>query len=146
MSYTDSAVAAAIAARVATVTLPAGVAPIRGATSSPPDVLQITPYAIVLPAGDSIAYGAASRILTVSYIVRLYLGSTTDYARRFPALHAYRTALRDIFLGATTLGGLVDQASVVSTSIGTDDYGGNELVVVDVIVETVKGEPYDARP
>jgi hypothetical protein len=144
MSFNDSSVAAAIAARVATVSVPSGVAPIRGATSSPPDVLQVLPYAVILPSSDNIVYGASSRVLTVNYIVRLYLGSETDFARRFPALHAYRTALRDIFLGATTLSGLVDQASVISTTITTDDYGGNNLVVVDVNVEVVKGEPYNA--
>lgn len=144
MSFNDQQVAAAIAAQVATVTVPANVPAIRGATSAPPDVLQVLPYAVIIPSGDTIIYGASSRILTVSYIVRLYLGSPTDFARRFPALHAYRTALRDIFLGATTLGGLVDQVSVVSTSIGTDEYGGNELVVVDVNVDATKGEPFNA--
>jgi hypothetical protein len=144
MSFNDASVATAIAARVATVTVPSGVPPIRGATANPPDVLQVLPYAVVLPSSDTIIYGASSRILSVTYIVRLYLGSETDFARRFPALHAYRTALRDIFLGSTTLGGLVDQASVVGTSIGTDDYGGNNLVVVDINVEVTKGEPYNA--
>jgi len=144
MSYNDASIAAAIAAQVATVTVPAGVSAIRGATSAPPDNLQVLPYAIVLPGGDQIQYGAASRIITGNFTVRLYLGSPTDFARRFPALHAYRTALRDIFLGATTLGGLVDQASVTGTSIGTDDYAGNELVIVDVTVEVTKGEPYNA--
>jgi hypothetical protein len=144
MSYNDAAIAAAIATRVATVTVPAGVPAIRGATSTPPDVLQVLPYAIVLPGSDQIIYGAASRIITGTFTVRLYLGSPTDFARRFPALHAYRTALRDIFLGATTLGGLVDQVSVINTSIATDDYGGSELVVVDVTVEATKGESYNA--
>lgn len=144
MSYNDASIAAAIASRVATVSVPSGVAAIRGATSNPPDMLQVLPYAIVLPSSDSIIYGSSSRIITGNYIVRLYLGSPTDFARRFPALHAYRTALRDIFLGATTLGGLVDQASVTGTSIGTDNYGGADFVVVDVTVEATKGEPYNA--
>lgn len=146
MAYTDSAIAAAIAARVATLTVPASVPAIRGATSTPPDNLQTLPYAIVLPGGDDIAYGASSRIVRGTFTVRLYLGSPTDFARRFPALHAYRTALRDIFLGATTLSGLVDQASVTGTSIATDEYGANEYVVVDATVECVKGEPYNSAP
>lgn len=140
MSYDDAAIAAAIATRVATVTVPATVPAIRGATSTPPAALQVLPYAIVMPGPDQITYGASSRIVTTTFTVRLYLGSPTDFARRFPALHAYRTALRDIFIGSVTLGGLVDQASVISTSIATDDYGGTELIVVDVTVEATKGE------
>lgn len=144
MSFDDAAVAAAIAARVATVTVPDGIAPIRGATSTPPDNLAVTPYAIVVPGDDDITYGAQMRVTRVTFTVRLYLGSPTDFARRFTALHEYRNALRDIFLGATTLGGLVTQASVTGTSINTDEYGANEYVVVDATVDCTKGETYDA--
>jgi hypothetical protein len=142
VSYNDASIADAIATRVATVTVPASVAAIRGATATPPDNLQALPYAIVLPGSDSIIYSTSSRIVVGTFTVRLYLGSPTDYARRFPALHAYRTALRDIFAGATTLGGLVDQASVTGTQIAHDEYGANEYVVVDVTVECTKGEPF----
>lgn len=144
MAFDDAEIAAAIAARVATVTVPDGIPAIRGATSTPPDNLAVTPFAIVVPGDDDITYGASARIVRATFTVRLYLGSPTDFARRFTALHAYRSALRDIFLGATTLDGLVDQASVTGTSIGTDEYGANEYVVVDVSVDCTKGEPYTA--
>jgi hypothetical protein len=145
MAYNDSAVADAIAQRVAGITVPGGIAPIRGATSTPPDVLQVLPYAIVVPGSDSITYGAAATITAVQFTVRIYLGSPTDFARRFPALHAYRSALRERFLGAVTLGGLVDQASVISTSIGQDAYGSNDFVVVEAVVEATKGEAYASQ-
>ena len=145
MAYNDSAVAEAIAQRVALVTVPAGVPAIRGATSTPPDVLQVLPYAIVVPGQDNITYGAAAKITSVQFTVRLYLGSPTDFARRFPALHAYRSALRDQFLQDVTLGGLVDQASVLSTTIGQDQYGSNDFVVVEAVVEATKGEAYDSQ-
>jgi hypothetical protein len=144
MSYNDSAVAEAIAQRVALITVPAAVPAIRGATSTPPDVLQVLPYAIVVPGQDNITYGAAAKITSVQFTVRLYLGSPTDFARRFPALHAYRSALRDQFLQDVTLGGLVDQASVISTTIGQDQYGSNDFVVVEAVVEATKGEAYDS--
>ena len=145
MPFNDVAVAEAIAQRVATIEVPSGIAPIRGASSTPPDNLQVLPYAIVIPGSDNITYGAAAKITSVQFTVRLYLGSPTDFARRFPALHTYRSALRDRFLQAVTLGGLVDQASVISTNIGQDQYGTNEYVVVEAIVEATKGEAYDSE-
>lgn len=145
MPFNDAAVAEAIAQRVAQIEVPASVPAIRGATSTPPDVLQVLPYAIVVPGQDNITYGAAAKITAVQYTVRLYLGSPTDFARRFPALHSYRSALRDQFLQDVTLGGLVDQVSVISTTIGQDQYGSNDFVVVEVVVEATKGEAYDSE-
>lgn len=140
MAFQDADIAAAVATRVATVTVASTVPAIRGATAAPPDKLQVFPYAVVIPSSDSITYYASSRKVACNFIVRLYLGSPQDFARRFPALHAYREALRDIFIGDVTLGGLVDLATVEGTSIGVDNYGGDEFVTVDARVSAVKGE------
>jgi len=145
MAFLDADIAAAVASRVATVTVASTVPAIRGATAAPPDKLQILPYAVIVPAYDSIDYYASSRKVSCSFTVRLYLGSPTDFARRFPALHAYRSALRDIFIGDVTLGGLVDLATVESTRIGVDSYGGDEFVTVEATVKAVKGEVIDAQ-
>jgi len=145
MAFLDADIAAAVASRVATVTVASTVPAIRGATAAPPDKLQILPYAIVVPSNDSITYYASSRQVACYFTVRLYLGSPTDFARRFPALHAYRSALRDIFIGDVTLNGLVDLASVESTRIGADSYAGDEFVTVEATVKAVKGEMIDAQ-
>ena len=145
MAFVDADIAAAVADRVATVTVASTVPAIRGATAAPPDKLQILPYAIVVPSGDSITYFASSRQVSCNFTVRLYLGSPTDFARKFPSLHAYRTALRDIFIGDVTLGGLVDLASVESTRIGADSYAGDEFVTVEATVKAVKGELINAQ-
>jgi hypothetical protein len=39
----------------------------------------------------------------------------------------------------------VDQASVISTTIGQDSYGSNDFVVVEAVVEATKGEAYDSE-
>lgn len=140
MAFPDADIAAAVASRVATVTVASTVAPIRGATAAPPDKLQVMPYAIVAPSGDQIDYYASSRKVSCNFTVRLYLGSPTDFSRKFPALHTYRAALRDIFIGDVTLGGLVDLATVESTRIGVDSYGGDDFVTVEATVKAVKGE------
>lgn len=143
MSFVDSSIAAAVADRVATVTVASTVAAIRGATAAPPDKLQVLPYAVILPSSDRVEHYASARKVTCSFTVRLYLGSPQDFARRFPALHTYRTALRDIFVGDVTLGGLVDLATVDSTRIGADMYAGDEFVTVEATVTCVKGESLD---
>jgi hypothetical protein len=143
MTFLDSSVASAIAARVATVSVASSVAAIRGATAAPPDKLAVLPYAVVLPSSDRVEHYASARKIVCYFTVRLYLGSPQDFARRFPALHTYRTALRDIFVGDVTLGGLVDLASVESTRIGADSYAGDDYVTVEATVTCVKGESLD---
>jgi hypothetical protein len=76
----------------------------------------------------------------VTYTVRLYLDTIADMTRRYQALAAYRSWVRDLYNGAVTLGGQVDQAGVTSTSTGTDEVGGIEYLVVDATVECVKQE------
>jgi hypothetical protein len=146
MAISDLAIAQAIATKAALMTVGATYAPIRGATATPSENLPTLPYAFVLPGPDSVSYGSGggNRLITLRFTVRLFLGSQTDYARRFAALHAYRTAMRDFLVTSVTLGGLVDSATVSGTDIGTDSYGGDDFVTVEASVEVTKLDPVNS--
>lgn len=89
---------------------------------------------------DSMEYGGQTRRTVVTFAVRLYLEPVADLTRRIQMMTAYRTWLRDLYNGSVTLGGLVDQASCISTELGTDDYAGATYLTVEARVECVKQE------
>jgi len=134
----DYATAQALAARGTAVSAPVGFASVRAAYAVPQESLGVTPVIIVLPSGDSMEYGGQTRRATVTYTVRLYLDTIADLPRRYVALHTYRAWLRDLYSGAVTLGGQVDQCSVIATELGTDEVAGVQFLTVDATVECVK--------
>lgn len=136
----DLAVAQALAARATAAAAPAGYASVRQASAVPLDSIAATPSVLVLPGGDSIETGGQTRRTTLTYTVRLYLEPIGDIARRTQALYAYRSWLRDLYNGAVTLSGQVDQAAVTGTSLGTDEVAGIDYMTVEATVECVKQE------
>jgi hypothetical protein len=136
----DVQVSKALADRALDVNPPTGYPAFRTAHAFPPESFGATPALVVIPGSDSIEVGGQTRRTTVTYTVRLYLDTIADMARRYEALAAYRTWVRDLYNGAVTLGGLVDQAGVTATQTSTDEVGGIEYLVVDATVECVKQE------
>lgn len=136
----DLAVAQALAARATAAAAPAGYASVRQASAVPLDSIAATPSVLVLPGADSIETGGQTRRTTLTYTVRLYLEPIGDIARRTQALYAYRSWLRDLYNGAVTLSGQVDQAAVTGTSLGTDEVAGIDYMTVEATVECVKQE------
>lgn len=136
----DLAVATALAQRAVSVPGPAEYAAVRNAYAVPQDSIGATPAVLVLPGADSIETGGQTRRTTVTYTVRLYLEPVGDIARRSKTLYAYRTWLRELYDGAVTLSGNVDQAGVVGTALGTDEVAGVDYMTVEATVECVKQE------
>lgn len=136
----DVAVAQALAARTLAVQAPTGYAAIRNAFAFPPSAISAVPAVVILPWNDSIEYGSQTRRVVCTFKVRVYLEPIADLQRRFQMLHAYRTWLRNAYNGAVQLGGLVDQASVVSTEMNTDDLGGESYLTVEAVVDCTKQE------
>jgi hypothetical protein len=134
----DLAIAQALAARGTAVASPVGYAAMRAVYAVPQESLGATPALVVVPAGDSMEYGGQTRRATVTFTVRIYLDTIADLPRRFTALHVWRAWLRDLYGGAVTLGGSVDQCSVTSTELGTDEVAGVQFLTVDATVECVK--------
>ena len=134
----DYAIAQALAARGTAVSAPAGYSALRSVYAVPQDSIAATPALMITPSSDSMDYGGQTRRATVTFVVRIYLDTIADLPRRFVALHTWRAWLRDLYGGAVTLGGLVDQCSVVSTELGTDEVAGVQFLTVDATVECVK--------
>lgn len=136
----DLAVAQELADRVSAVAGPTGYAAVRAAYAVPQESIGATPAILVLPGSDSISTGGQTRRTTLTYTVRLYLEPIGDIARRSRTLYAYRKWLRELYDGAVTLGGEVDQAGVTGTSLGTDEVAGIDYLTVEATVECVKQE------
>ena len=136
----DIAVAQALAARVSAVSSPTGYAAIRNSYAFPPDAISATPSGVVISGTDQVEVGGQTRRTQLNFTVRIYLEPVADLARRMQLVSAYRTWLRNLYNGAVTLGGLVDQASVVSTDVGAEEYAGIQYLTVEAQVECVKLE------
>lgn len=136
----DLAVAQQLADRALAVAGPQGYAAVRASYAVPQESISATPAVLVLPGVDAIETGGQTRRTTVTYMVRLYLEPISDIARRSKTLYAYRTWLRELYDGAVTLGGEVDQAGVTGTNLGTDELAGIDYLTVEATVECVKQE------
>tara|TARA_R110000868_G_scaffold22336_5_gene91516 strand:- start:2301 stop:2735 length:435 start_codon:yes stop_codon:yes gene_type:complete len=136
----DVAVAQALAARVLAVSGPAGYASVRNSYAFPPDAISATPSAIVISGTDQVEVGGQTRRTQVNFTVRIYVEPISDLARRMQLVGAYRTWVRNLYNGSVTLGGLVDQAAVVSTDVGAEEYAGIQYLTIEAQVECVKLE------
>ena len=139
----DLAVAQAIASRATTYGAPSGYA-LRKVHATPPDSLGIVPAVVVFPESDAMTYGAANRSTTLRFTVRCYLLPQADASRRFADLLTWRGHLRDMLIGSVTLGGLVHQASVTATTLGSEVYADQDYLTVDLAVEVAKVEAIGA--
>ena len=76
----------------------------------------------------------------------MYLQPQADLARKYADLMAWRTWLRDSLTDGVTLDGAdaVAQASVISTSIGTDQWADQDYLTVTASVVISAVEAFNA--
>ena len=141
MSFNDVTIINALAAHLSAATPPTGYS-LRQVHAYPPDNLAVVPAAVIVPADDSINYGAANRQISLNLSVTVYLQPQADLARKYQDLMAWRTWLRDSLIDGVTLNGTdaVAQASVVSTSIGNDQWADSDFLTVtaSVVISAVE--------
>ena len=136
MSFNDVTIINALAAHLTASTPPTGYT-LRQVHAYPPDNLAVVPAAVIVPAEDSVTYGAANRKVTLNLAVTVYLQPQADMSRKYQDLMAWRTWLRDSLIDGVTLNGTdaVAQASVTGTSIGNDQWADSDFLTVTATVE-----------
>lgn len=145
MSFNDVTIINALAAHLTAATPPTGYT-LRQVHAYPPDNLAVVPAAVIVPAEDSVTYGAANRKVTLNLAVTVYLQPQADMARKYQDLMAWRTWLRDSLIDGVTLDGTdaVAQASVTGTSIGNDQWADSDFLTVTATVEISSVEAINA--
>ena len=145
MSFNDVTIINALAAHLTAATPPTGYT-LRQVHAYPPDNLAVVPAAVIVPAEDSVTYGAANRKVTLNLAVTVYLQPQADMARKYQDLMAWRTWLRDSLIDGVTLNGTdaVAQASVTGTSIGNDQWADSDFLTVTATVEISSVEAINA--
>ena len=141
MSFNDVTIINALAAHLTAKSAPTGYT-LRQVHAYPPDNLAVVPAVVIIPADDSINYGAANRQIALNLTATVYLQPQADLARKYQDLMAWRTWLRDSLIDGVTLDGAdaVAQASVVSTSIGTDQWADADFLTVtaSIVISAVE--------
>jgi hypothetical protein len=101
---------------------------------------------VIIPSGDAIAYGAANRQVTLTLSATIYIQPQADLARKYSDLMAWRTWLRDSLIDGVTLNNTdaVSQASVVSTTIGTDVWADQEYLTISAEIQVASVEAINA--
>ena len=145
MSFSDATIVAGLAAHLSAKTKPAGYT-LRAVHAYPPDNLAVVPAAVIIPAEDTINYGAANRQVTLTLTATIYIQPQADLARKYADLAAWRTWLRDSLIDGVTLDetDAVAQASVVSTSIGTDTWADSDYLTISATIEVTGVEAINA--
>ena len=145
MSFNDSTIIAGLAAHLSNKSAPTGYA-LRAVHAYPPDNLAVVPACVIIPGADSVEYGAANRQVTLTLNATVYLQPQADLARKYADLMAWRTWLRDSLLDGVTLDGTdaVAQASVVSTSMGTDTWADQEYLTITAEIQVASVEAISA--
>lgn len=145
MSFSDTAIIAGLAAHLSAKTAPAGYT-LRAVHPYPPDNLAVVPAVVIIPGEDAINYGAANRQVTLTLTATVYLQPQADLARKYADLAAWRTWLRDSLIDGVTLDATdaVAQASVTSTSIGTDTWADSDYLTIAATIEVTGVEAINA--
>lgn len=145
MSMNDATIIAALAAHLESKTKPTGYT-LRAVHQYPPDNLPVVPAAVIVPGDDSINYGAANRQALLILNIVIYIQPQADTARKYQDLMVWRTWLRDSLLDAAMLNSTdaVAQASITSTSIGTDTYADSDYLTISASAEISVVEGYNA--
>lgn len=145
MSFNDVTIINALAAHLTAKGAPTGYT-LRNVHAYPPDNLAVVPAAVIVPADDSVSYGAANRQVTLNLAVTVYLQPQADMGRKYADLMAWRTWLRDCLIDGATLNGTdaVAQASVTGTSIGNDQWADQDYLTVTATVEVTAVEAINA--
>lgn len=141
----DATIIAGLAAHLQAKTKPSGYT-LRAVHQYPPDNLAVVPAAVIVPGDDSINYGAANRQAVLTLNIVIYIQPQADMARKYQDLMVWRTWLRDCLLDAAMLNSTdsVAQASIISTSIGTDTYADQDYLTITANAEISVVEVYNA--
>jgi hypothetical protein len=145
MSFNDRTIIAGLAAHLTAKTPPTGYV-LRTVHAFPPDNLAVVPAAVIIPGDDTIAYGAANRQVVLTLNVVIYIQPQADLGRKYADLMTWRTWLRDSLIDGVTLNGTdaVAQASVTSTTIGTDTWADQDYLTISASVEISSVEAINA--
>lgn len=110
---------------------------LRQVHTYPPDNLAVVPAVVLIPGADKVEYGASARTVTLTIDATVYVQPQADLARKYADLMAWRTWLRDSLIDGVTLDGTdtVAQASVVSTTIGTDTWADSDYLTISASIE-----------
>jgi hypothetical protein len=141
----DATILAGLATHLTAATPPTGYT-LRKVHTFPPDNLPVVPACVLIPGDDSITYGAANRQVSLTINATVYILPLADLARKYTDLMAWRTWLRDVLLDGVTLDNTdaVAQASVVSTSIGTDTWADSDYLTISASIEVSVVEAINA--
>ncbi len=131
----DATVLNALAAHYRAATPPTGET-IRFVSAYPVEAIPASPAIILFEGSDTITYGASSRNTTIQVQAILYL-PLLEYARQYERTATLRAWMRDSLLDGVLLDGTsgVGQASVVSTTTDTSDYGDAPFIAVTANIE-----------
>jgi len=131
----DATVLNALAAHFAAKTPPTGET-IRFVSAYPVESIPASPAIVLFEGSDSVSYGAANRNTTIQVQAILYL-PLVEYARQYARTANLRAWMRDALLDAVLLNGTdgVGQASVVSTTTDTSDYGDAPFITITANIE-----------
>ena len=131
----DATVLNAIAAHFVAKTPPTGET-IRFVSAYPVESIPASPAIVLFEGSDSVTYGAASRNTTIQVQAILYL-PLVEYARQYARTANLRAWMRDALIDAVLLNGTdgVGQASVVSTTTDTSDYGDAPFITITANIE-----------
>jgi hypothetical protein len=136
VSFNDATVIAGLAAHLTAATPPTGYA-LRAVHAYPPDNLPVVPACVIVPGDDTVAYGASNRQVVLTLNATIYIQPQADLGRKYADLMVWRTWLRDSLINGVTLDGTdaVAQASVVSTSLGTDTWADSDFLTISASIE-----------
>lgn len=132
----DQTVLAGLAAHLTAKTPPTGYT-LRQVHTYPPDNLAVVPACVLIPGDDAITYGASARTVTLTINATVYIQPQADLGRKYGDLMAWRSWLRDCLIDGVTLDGTdtVAQASVVSTTMGTDTWADSDYLTISATIE-----------
>jgi len=145
VSFNDATIIAGLAAHLTATTAPTGYT-LRQVHAYPPDNLAVVPAIVIVPGEDKVEYGAANRQVVLTLTAILYLQPQADLARKYSDLMVWRTWLRDSLINGVTLDGTdaVAQASVTSTTMGTDTWADQEYLTISASIDVAAVEAISA--
>ena len=137
----DATVIAALAKHLREANPPSGYT-LRTVHAYPPDNLAAVPACVIVPGDDTISYGASNRQVVLTLNATIYIQPQADLGRKYADLMVWRTWLRDSLIDGVTLDGAdtVAQASVTSTTLGTDTWADADFLTISATIEVASVE------
>lgn len=138
------AIATAVAARYSSLTPPAGLGAIRKATGDLPQAIGQVPVVLIWPEEGELRAGTGSRLGDHLFFARFYFGLTRNLERETKACRRWLSVLLDAHKDAVQLGGLVASVRTITWQIGQMEYAGKTYTGIELGLQVVTTEPWDA--